>query len=156
MTKAKTVSIKRSKALGALFLLLGLFVRPVAAAGTASGTRTFPQEGETSLTSILAELASFDDGKDDAVLYALRAYVRANKDDGTKRAACEDAFLSFLESGAALPGKAAVCRELRLVGTEKAVPVLAKMLAAAGTSDIARYALERIPGDGPMRFSLKR
>ena len=146
-TKAKTRSTKHTKTLWAVFALLGFFVRPVITAGAASGTRAFPQEGETSLTSILAELASFDYGKDDAVLYALRAYVRANKDDGTKRAACEDAFLSFLESGAALPGKAAVCRELRLVGTEKAVPVLARMLAAAGTSDIARYALERIPGD---------
>jgi HEAT repeat protein len=154
-TKAKTCSTRLSKTLWAVFALLGLFVRPVATAGAASGTRTFPQEGETSLTSILMELASFVDGKDDAVLYALRAYVRANKDDGTKRAACEDAFLSFLESGAALPGKAAVCRELRLIGTEKAVPVLAKMLAAAGTSDIARYALERIPGDAADETLLK-
>ena len=153
--KSKTRSKKSSKTLWALFALLGLFVWPVAAAGAASGTPALPQEGEASLTSILAELASFDYGKDDAVLYALRAYVRANKDDGTRRAACEDAFLSFLESGAALPGKAAVCRELRLIGTERAVPVLAKLLVATGTSDIARYALERIPGAAADEVLLK-
>ena len=154
-TKVKLCRTKCSIILWALFALLGFFVWPVTTSGAASGTWASPQEGEASLIPILAELASFVEGKDDTVLYALRAYVRANKDDGTKRAACEDAFVSFLEGGAALAGKAAVCRELRLIGTEKAVPVLAKMLAAAETSDIARYALERIPGDAADEALLK-
>ncbi len=141
----------KANTLWALFALFGLFVRPV----TAAGTPAFPQEEGTSLASILRELAGFVDGKDDAVLYALRAYVRANKDDGTKRAGFEDAFVSFLESGATVAGKTAVCRELRLIGTEKAVPALAKMLPAEETSDIARYALERIPGNAVDETLLK-
>jgi len=51
-----------------------------------------------------------------------------------------------LTSDAKRAGKQFVCRELSIIGTEQSVPVLAKMLTGEETSDMARYALERIPG----------
>jgi HEAT repeat protein len=52
----------------------------------------------------------------------------------------------FLKSDASYAAKDFVCRELSVVGTEASVPVLASMLTDEKVSDIARYALERIPG----------
>ena len=43
-------------------------------------------------------------------------------------------------------GKAFFCRQLVMVGTEAAVPELAKLLTDPETSHIARYALARLPG----------
>jgi len=39
-----------------------------------------------------------------------------------------------------------VCRMLKLIGTAASVPALAKLLAGAATADVARYALQAIPG----------
>jgi hypothetical protein len=44
-------------------------------------------------------------------------------------------------------GKQYACRELSIIGTEQSVPVLAGMLTNQEYSDMARYALERIPGE---------
>jgi HEAT repeat protein len=52
-----------------------------------------------------------------------------------------------LSSDSTRAGKQFVCRELSIIGTEQSVPVLAKMLTDEETSDMARYALERIPGN---------
>jgi len=42
--------------------------------------------------------------------------------------------------------KVLACRELRVIGTEKAVPALAALLTDEKLSDMARYALQSIPG----------
>ena len=60
--------------------------------------------------------------------------------------ACESAFLDFLRGDSTQAAKQAVCRELGLIGTDRSVPVLERMLAVDGTSDMARCALEAIPG----------
>ncbi|GAG59805.1 unnamed protein product, partial [marine sediment metagenome] len=39
------------------------------------------------------------------------------------------------------------CRKLSIIGTEASVPTLAEMLTKKETSDMARFALERIPGE---------
>jgi hypothetical protein len=39
-----------------------------------------------------------------------------------------------------------VCRMLKLIGTATSVPALAKLLADAATADVARYALQALPG----------
>lgn len=44
-------------------------------------------------------------------------------------------------------GKAFFCRQLVLVGTERCVPALAKLLTDKDLSHMALYALERIPGE---------
>ena len=52
----------------------------------------------------------------------------------------------FLERDATLGGKDFVCKQLSLIGSAASVPVLSRLLLAPNTAEIARYALERIPG----------
>ncbi|MBN1509570.1 MAG: ThuA domain-containing protein [Sedimentisphaerales bacterium] len=59
----------------------------------------------------------------------------------------ETSLLDVVKSGAKYAGKQYACRELSIIGTEQSVPVLAPMLTNQEYSDMARYALERIPGE---------
>ena len=52
-------------------------------------------------------------------------------------------------------GKQYACRELSIIGTEASVPALADMLADKKESDMARYALERIPAEAADKALLK-
>ncbi|MBI3877107.1 MAG: HEAT repeat domain-containing protein, partial [Verrucomicrobia bacterium] len=65
----------------------------------------------------------------------------------------------MLKSDASRKEKADACRELAVIGTSKAVPVLAGLLADEELSHMARYALETIPGasvDQALRGELTR
>ena len=59
----------------------------------------------------------------------------------------ETALDDVLKSDAKYAGKQYACRELSIIGTDQSVPVLAGMLTNQEYSDMARYALERIPGE---------
>jgi type 1 glutamine amidotransferase len=59
----------------------------------------------------------------------------------------ETALDDVLKSDAKYAGKQYACRELSIIGTDQSVPVLAAMLTNQEYSDMARYALERIPGE---------
>jgi type 1 glutamine amidotransferase len=59
----------------------------------------------------------------------------------------EASLLDIVKSDAKYAGKQYACRELSIIGTEQSVPVLAPMLTNQEYSDMARYALERIPGE---------
>ncbi len=139
-TKGADNAKRRNALFGAALLLLGLAVH----AGTLG------QEADSDISAalgpLLEKLAPFEYGADDAPLLALRAYVRARRNDIPAMSACESAFLDFLRRDATQAAKQAVCRELGLIGTDRSVPVLERMLAVEGTSDMARYALEAIPG----------
>jgi HEAT repeat protein len=81
--------------------------------------------------------------------------AHGNKEELAK---IEEALSGVLDSDAKQAGKQYVCRELSIIGTEQSVPTLAKMLADEETSDMARYALERIPGsavDEALRGALR-
>jgi HEAT repeat protein len=108
-----------------------------------------------SLTAILMGLASFEHGPDDGALFELKSYVRSHRNDPGAMEACETAFLAFLEGEATPAGKQAVCRELGLIGTDRSVPVLERMLVVEATSDMARYGLEGIPGTAADRALLR-
>lgn len=66
----------------------------------------------------------------------------------------EAALIEVLQSDAKYAGKQYACRELSIIGTEQSVPVLASMLTNEEYSDMARYALERIPGEAVNRALL--
>jgi len=140
---------KLVKSLGAALLLV-LLVLGAAFAG---------QAAPATLDRILKAVASYNGGIDSAPFWALRDYVYARKDDPAARAQCEDALLAFLGAKATPTAKMAVCRHLRLIGSDKSVPVLAKMLTAPETSDMALYALTKIPGaaaDRALREALEK
>jgi HEAT repeat protein len=63
----------------------------------------------------------------------------------------ETRFINLLKSDATAASKDFACRQLNLMGTEASVPVLAGMLADARAIEIARYALEGIPGPAASR-----
>ncbi len=57
----------------------------------------------------------------------------------------ESQLIAVIESEAGQKEKADACRELGLLGTKKAVPALAALLADEKLSHMARYGLEPIP-----------
>ncbi len=99
------------------------------------------------LGELLSEIAKYDYGKSREVLTQLSDFIRGL--EGTEDLkAVEKQFLSFIQSDATLAGKQFICRNLSIMGTEASAAVLAEMLVDPKTSDMARYALERIPGVG--------
>ena len=107
------------------------------------------------LKQILEELAVYEYGQEEDILFRLRKYILAHKINLLYREQNEHQLLLFLESGASLAGKMAVCRQLRQIGSDRSVAVLEKMLFQSQTSDMARYALEKIPGTEPEKALLQ-
>jgi len=99
-----------------------------------------------SLKNILEKVSSYDYGEDEEILSQLRDYVRSHRHPTESRKQCEKQLAEFLGSNATLAAKMTVCRHLREIGTSLSVPVLESMLLKEETSDMARYALEQIPG----------
>ncbi len=142
MTRRIGTARRRPGAFGA-FLLSVILAVPAGALGQRTDARA---PAPDTLGALLEKLSSFEYGTDDAPLFALREYVRTWRNDPRAMGACESAFLDFLRGQATPAAKQAVCRELGLIGAESSVPVLGRMLAVDGTSDMARYGLERLPG----------
>jgi len=100
----------------------------------------------SSLDAILKKVASYEYGQNEEILSQLRDYVWAIRNSPESSQLCEERLAEFLKSKATLAAKMAVCRQLRMIGTSVSVPVLEEMLLREETSDMARYALEKIPG----------
>ncbi len=123
--------------------------------GTPDDIRVWPDCHPLDINKILEGVAAYDYGKDEEVLSRLRDYVRAHRNSPESRRACEKALADFLESDATLAGKSAVCRHLREIGSDACIPVLEKMLLKPETADMARYAIEKIPGDAAEKALLE-
>ncbi len=100
---------------------------------------------------ILAEIKNYEYGKSRLALSELTDMIRSSGDSSEKLAKLEQSFIKFLGSDATDQSKQFICRQLSIIGTEKSVPTLAAMLTLKASSeiepaDMARYALERIPG----------
>jgi hypothetical protein len=109
------------------------------------------------LQELLQKVKTYDWGQSRLVLTEVSEAVKKAHGNKDELAKVEKALLGVLDSDATLAGKQFVCRELSIIGTEQSVPTLAKMLADEEASDMARYALERIPGlavDEALRDSL--
>ncbi|MGD0778334.1 MAG: HEAT repeat domain-containing protein, partial [Candidatus Solibacter sp.] len=66
---------------------------------------------------------------------------------------------ALLKSDASLAGKDFVCKQLSVMGSDASVPALSALLVEPRTSEMSRYALERIPGqaaDRALREALAR
>ena len=99
-----------------------------------------------SLDHILAGVSSYKFGLDRTHLSGLQDYIQANLDSAAALRRCETKLITFLDSAAPLDAKQFVCRQLRVIGTEASIPVLIKMVQKEETADMARYALQEIPG----------
>jgi len=100
----------------------------------------------------LQKIKGYEFGQSRRPLALMDEYLRSAYDSPTDVKRVEKSFLRLLESTeTTAAGKQYICRKLSVIGTADSVPTLAAMLTekAVGPiepSDIARYALERIPG----------
>jgi HEAT repeat protein len=111
------------------------------------------------LDKVLEKIAADDQGQNRANLIELEDIIRRSQGSPQLLKQIEKRFIKFLRSDATLVGKQFVCRQLSIIGSDQAVPTLAAMLTQPETSDMARYALERIPGtavDDALRNALDK
>ncbi|HUU36974.1 MAG TPA: HEAT repeat domain-containing protein [Candidatus Desulfaltia sp.] len=113
---------------------------------TPEDVRRRPGYRPPSLEAILKDLDSFAYSRNEEVLYRLREYILNHRNAEEAQADSEERLLEFLDRSNNSGAKLAVCRQLRLIGSEKSVPTLEKLLLQDETSDMARYVLEKIPG----------
>ena len=93
-------------------------------------------------------LPKYEHGQDMAALLAIDRAVIEAMAAPQKRSACAARLAALLEADGTTPAaRQYVCLQLRQVGTPAEVPVLGRLLAGPETSEMARYALEAIPGD---------
>jgi len=124
--------------------------KPIASSGKGSDM--------AELKELLARVKEYDWGQSRLALTEISETVKKAHGNKAELAKVEKALLDTLPD-AKQAGRQFLCRELSIIGTEQSVPVLAKMLAGEKTSDMARYALERIPGaavDEALRKSLRK
>jgi len=98
------------------------------------------------LDELLAKIAEYDYGQSRQPLTKLTNVIRDAHDSPEELKLIETHLVKVLESSATPACKQFICRKLSIIGTEEAVPTLSEMLTDPKTSDMARYALERIPG----------
>ena len=93
---------------------------------------------------LLSQIAKYEFGQSRESQTQLTDLMRGLQGDAVK--AVEKKFLVFLKSGATAAGKQFICRQLSLIGSEESAETLAAMLSDPQAADMARFALERIPG----------
>jgi type 1 glutamine amidotransferase len=116
-----------------------------------------PADATPTAEKIWPEIAAYQYGQSRKSLTELDNLVRNAYGRLEPMKQIEKRLLEFLRSDATLASKQFVCRKLSIIGTAEAVPTLADMLANPKTSDMARYAMERIPGtavDAALRKTL--
>lgn len=101
---------------------------------------------QNKVDELLNSIKSYDFGDSREQLTQLSDIIREAYESPDDLKQIEQKFVKFLKSDATFAGKQFVCQRLSIFGTEESVPVLAKMLTSAQEADMARYALERIPG----------
>jgi len=93
-------------------------------------------------------LPKYEYGQDMAALLAIdRAVIQAMASPET-RSACAGRLATLLVADeTTMPARQYICLQLRQIGTPAEVPALTKLLAKPETSEMARHALEAIPGE---------
>jgi len=103
------------------------------------------------LPELLASLKTYQFGQSRQALTGLDDYLRRIGNSPQLLSAAEKRFVELLKTNATDAAKQFICRKLSIIGTDDCVPVLDSMLtqkaaSAIQPSDMARYALQRIPG----------
>ena len=103
---------------------------------------TTPSWGQEALDRI----ATYEFGQSREPLTVVQDMVRASlaAPQGSRDLAAK--LAAMLSTGATLDCKQFICRQLAIIGGPRNVPALAPLLTSPDTADMARYALERMPG----------
>jgi type 1 glutamine amidotransferase len=102
---------------------------------------------ETEMDELFEKIKKYDYGQSRAALTEVSNKIRDAQGSKAELKKIEKNLVEVLESDATDAAKQFVCRKLSIIGTTQSVPVLSKMLTNAKQSDMARYALERMPGE---------
>ncbi|MGH7456829.1 MAG: ThuA domain-containing protein, partial [bacterium] len=97
------------------------------------------------LNPLFEKIAVYEYGQSREALVNLTEYLRIASVSPKLQKQNEKRLLQILSSNATLAGKQFICERLSLIGSKESVPALTKMLHDSTTSDMARFALERIP-----------
>jgi hypothetical protein len=111
------------------------------------------------LPELMSKVAAYDYGQSRKPLSELSDIIRDGQGSPELLSKIENEFVTLLQSDTTPAGKGFICRELSIIGTGRSVPVLVGMLTEPETSDMARYALERIPDpavDDALRATLPK
>ncbi len=95
---------------------------------------------------LLGKIKGYDFGQSRENLTRLSDIIRDSASNSDLRKQIEKRLAAFLGTDATYAAKQFACRQLALIGTEGSVAALAPMLTNDEYSDMARYALEPIPG----------
>ena len=118
----------------------------------------------TEMDELLEKIKKYDYGQSRASLTELSDKIRDAYGKRAELRQIEKALIGLLQSDATPAAKQFICRKLSIIGTSACVPALTAMLSRKPASkqephpaDMARYALERIPGaavDAALREAL--
>ena len=100
-----------------------------------------------SVDEALARLKTYKFGQENEAINTIRDAATGSFNDPATRQKLTTGLAAILESEATNDARHFACRQLALIGTEAQVPALAKLLTDQEMSQIARYALARIPGE---------
>jgi type 1 glutamine amidotransferase len=104
-------------------------------------------EKGSEMDELLEKVKTYDWGQSRLPLTEVSDNIKKAYGKPAELKSIEKSLVGVLESDATYAGKQFVCRQLSIIGTEQSVPALSKMLTDEKLSDMARYALERMPGD---------
>jgi hypothetical protein len=96
--------------------------------------------------ALVRQVEGYDFGADPAAVRDLEAlaYHSARTADFVRT---EKLLIAGVDAARSWAAKEAICRDLAILGGDAAVGKLGSMLRDANTAEMARYALERIPGE---------
>jgi len=100
----------------------------------------------------LAKLKTYEPGQSRELLNDIQLRTVEAARDPASRTKVAEAYARMLGDGqATAAARRFACRQLQTVGTEAQVPLLTKLLADPKLADLARGALERIPGEASLK-----
>jgi HEAT repeat protein len=100
------------------------------------------------LDADLQKITTYKELTDNTALSTVSLRVNQSHGNVGERESLRRQFAAILASDATPDAKRFVCRQLALIGTSEDVPALAQAMQDPQLTEMARYALERIPGPG--------
>jgi len=110
------------------------------------------------LDQLLGKLKTYESGQSRGPLLLIGKLIRECHGSPQQRKAIEERLSAVLQTDATRACKHFICLQLSEIGTGRSVPVLATLLKDEELSDMARFALQRIPSpkvDQVFREALK-
>lgn len=99
------------------------------------------------LDALIEKAGQSDWDSNRADIIKLRTQIASHYGDADTRGKIEAKLAAALQSNITPAGRDFICRQLAVIGTGKSVPALSAMLMDPQTTNMARYALEKIGGN---------